>query len=161
VAWGGDKEMAPNQMERRKGPKHYVVAAFQMPPKSGEQPAKSPLLKPREAPKSPKCSPKFAPSHNVPSSPQLRPLTAGNSRAVIPVASHSLGVVIGKEGKTLHRMERMFGVNLKVHTAIHPLTSKPSQHFTIKTVNPPPSKPPTPNQMFRCPKMARRRGRRF
>ena len=85
-----------------------------MPPKSGDHVAKSPLLKPAAAPKSPKCSPKLAPSQNALSSPQIRPLVIGSCRAVIPVASPSLGVVIGKEGKTLHRMERLFGVNLKV-----------------------------------------------
>ena len=67
------------------------------------------LLKPALGPKSPKCSPKIAPA-----SPQLKSLHAANTRAVLSVPVESVGVVIGKEGKTLHRIERMFSVTVKI-----------------------------------------------
>jgi hypothetical protein len=84
-----------------------------MPPKPGERKADSPHLKPAAAPKSPKCSPKLVPATH-PHSPQLKPLHAANSRIVIPVPVESVGVVIGKEGRTLHRIERLFSVSIRV-----------------------------------------------
>jgi hypothetical protein len=80
-----------------------------MPPKAGERTGGSLPLKAAVGPKSPKGSPKIAPG-----SPQLKPLHAGNTRAVLSVPVESVGVVIGKEGKTLHRIERMFSVSVKV-----------------------------------------------
>ena len=78
-----------------------------MPPKAVEQMSKSPSLKPAADPKSPKRSPKAAPQ----SSPQLKPL---NARVAVPVLSGQIGILIGKEGRTLHRIERMFAVTMRV-----------------------------------------------
>ena len=83
----------------------YCGITLSMPPKSDERSAKSPS--PALVPKSPKASPLLKSL----ASPAVRP---ANVRAVVSLPNEIVGVVIGKEGRTLHRIERMFSVTMKV-----------------------------------------------
>ncbi len=87
-----------------------VALVILMPPKTAEHAKQSPSMKPAADPKSPRCSPKVAP---LPS-PQLKSMHSSNTKVIIPVNSDLVGVLIGKEGKTLHRIERMFSVTMRV-----------------------------------------------